>query len=206
MPALTNSQFLPYQVGTDRRCDAPDIWQAFLAQFEVRYRPILNIANRLSNNPMAVVERRTPFNIETEGSPGGDVQFDTVVVDTDGMVNLDFDPTAVTPTRPGYYYAYGVIRATATQIGTQDLAGNIADGYAGNVTVNDFEKPSNLEFEAIVQPDSGTPIDVLSSAGSYWNPAAVGASIPSPFRLQKFGSNTVAYEWAQLAVYWIRDL
>jgi hypothetical protein len=206
MPALTNSQFLPYQLGTDRRCDAPEVWQAFLAQFETRYRPILNVANRLNNNPMAVVERRNPYSIEIEGSSGGPVEFDTVVIDTDGMVNLDSDPTLVTPQRPGYYYAVGIIRATGAQVGTQDLAGNIQNGFAGNTANNEDEKPSNIEFDPVAALSATQAIDIHSSAGSFWNPFAAGAGTPVPFRFTKTGSNTVPYEWVQLAVYWIRDL
>jgi len=56
--ALTNSQFLPYQTGADRRCDAPATWKAFLDRFETQYRPMINLATRLRSVPMAMVERQ----------------------------------------------------------------------------------------------------------------------------------------------------
>lgn len=207
MPALTNSQFLPYQTATDRRCDAPAVWKAFLERFETQYKPMLNLSARLSSVPMAMVERRRPYDIATEGSPGGDVEFDTVVIDTDGMVNLDVSPTIVTPQRPGWYWGFGWIRATRANVAVQDLKASVSGGFAGNSTVHGgfagdvgvivVNAPPALNVHAL---------DVAVGTINYWNPDEAGAGVPDPWRLVKLGSNLVPYSFAQMAVIWIADV
>lgn len=206
MVALTNSQFLPYQTGADRRCDAPDAWRDFLAQFEAQFRPLSNLAARLSSAPMAVVERRTPWDVATLGSSGGQVQFDTVIVDTDGMVNLDLDSRSITPQRPGWYLGYGWIRALKSQIGTDNMSVSFTGGFAGNASNRDTSDPT-VEIDVItVPPFDNQSVDVYTSIGKPWFPTEAGAGVPQPWTLQKGGSNTASYNFAQMAVFWISDV
>jgi hypothetical protein len=205
MVALTNSQFLPYQTGADRRCDAPEVWQDFLAQFEQQFRPLSNLAARLAQAPIAVVERRTPWDVATLGSSGGQVQFDTVIIDTDNMVNLDFDNRSITPQRPGWYLGYGWVRSLVSQIGTDDLTVSFTGGFAGNPATRDQADPV-VRFDVITSPPGNNAVDVYTSVGKPWFPAETGATVPQPWTLQKGGSNTASYDFAQMAVMWIADV
>jgi hypothetical protein len=206
MVALTNSQFLPYQVGSDRRCDAPEVWQAFLAKFEQQFRPLSNLAARLAQAPIAVVERRTPWDVATLGSSGGQVQFDTVIIDTDNMVNLDLDSRSITPQRPGWYLGYGWVRSTVAQIGTDTVSLSFTGGFAGNPSNRDQADP-DVKFDVITSPPSSNQaIDIYTSVGKPWFPTEAGATVPQPWTLQKGGSNTASYDFAQMAVMWIADV
>jgi hypothetical protein len=207
MVALTNSQFLPYQTGSDRRCDAPDVWRDFLAQFEQQFVPLSNLAARLASPPIAVVERRTPWDVATLGSSGGQVQFDTVVIDTDNMVNLDFDNRSVTPQRPGWYIGYGWIRALKSQIGVGDLMSvSFTGGFAGNASNRDSSDPV-VALDPITLPmDDNQSLDVYTSVGKPWFPTEAGAGVPQPWTLQKGGDNASSYDFAQMAVIWIADV
>jgi hypothetical protein len=209
MPAVTNSQFLPYQVSTDRRCDAPEVWQAFLSAFEARYRPMVNLANRLTNVPMAMVERRTPWDIATMGSPGGTISYDTVVLDTDGMVNLDADPTAITPQRRGWYLAHGFLRVRQPDLvvsGIGDLGLSFSGGFAGNFSAHNTEAGYMLTDIRIIPLFASDSIDVQSTYGFYWNPEESGAGFPDPLTMNKTGDNTTTYSFAQMAAIWIADV
>lgn len=209
MSALTNSQFLPYQTGADRRCDAPAMWQQFLARFETQYRPMINLANRLENVPMAMVERRIPWDIATMGSPGGTISFDTVVLDTDGMVDLDSDPTAITPQRPGWYLAVGLLRVTQPNLvisGLGDLGLSFSGGFAGNAAAHNTQDGYMLTDIRIVPPFDSDSVDVFSTHGLYWNPAEAGAGVPDPISMSKTGDNTTTYSFAQMSAFWISDV
>lgn len=206
MPGLTDSQFLPYQLGTDLRCDAPETWEAFLTQFEARYLPLANLAARLDNVPMAVIERRTAWDFATMGGSSGLVQFDTVLIDTDGMVDLDADNLSITPQRNGWYIGYGFIRSLKTQIGTADIGLSLSGGYAANLTAHDVDDGLSWFDVVGVMPFAYQSTDIFTSTGKPWFPDEAGAALPAPWQLFKSGDNSISYDFAQMGVFWIADV
>jgi len=211
MVAYTNSQQLPYQTATDPRCEAASdvarqfkgVWQRFVERFETRAVPLINLSNRVANPPTAMVRRFAPADAAEDVSP---IAFDTVVVDNDGMVNLDADPYAITPRRPGIYLAYGHIRLS-NFASPSDLECTISGGFAGNGTIHGFsdDAPGYVEIFAADVPNSSLT-DLTAYTQVYWNPDEIGANSLSPVQLSKFGTTAVRLEFASLAVAWLADV
>lgn len=121
----TTSLGLEYQQGTDRPCDAPDVWCEFTETLEGLLLPIDSIAGRVSPSiPCAKVRRTTVLSVNDATTPfGAPVAWDSVVFDTDGMVDLTNSQFEVKPTRSGTYFIQANMLATlsAANVGSPTL-------------------------------------------------------------------------------------
>ncbi len=225
MPALTNSQFLPYQVGTDKRCDAADpasdgtkgMWRQFVEAVEARLTPLQLVANRLANVPMALVEWHAdnPIVGETIGTLNDrwnftGINWNTVVIDTDNMVDLDNDSAHVTPNRPGVYQVWGMVRMlnpfTAADSYGMALSGGAGDSDAGNGFYLGRTWASTYFWFNTEPGTSYKPTDVTASRMGYWNPEEAGANFLQGFGAALSGANDVRVSFAQMGAVWHSEI
>jgi hypothetical protein len=226
VPGLTNSQFLPYQVGTDLRCDAADpasddtkgMWRQFVETVEDRLAPLQLLANRLTNVPMALVEWHADdagigetVGVLNDLWNNTGIHWNTVVVDTDNMVDLDGDPNHVTPNRPGVYQVWGMVRfLNPFTIGasySMSLSGGAGVSEAGNGFYLSRTWTSTYFWFNTEPGTSYKPTDVTGSRQGYWNPEESGGLIVrNGFAAAVSGSNDARVSFAQMGVVWHSEL
>lgn len=217
MPAVTNSQFLPYQVGTDRRCDAPVVWREFVETVETRLTPLALLGNRLRDVPMAFVEWFAPdlltgvaIDVLQTQWGSNSVNWTNVTVDTDNMVDLDADHSHVTPTRPGVYHQFGMLRFLQPfTVGASyglSLSGGAGDG---SVAVDFYLSRTFTSTFFWFNTEPGTrynPTDVTGSRTGYWNPEETGVTMIEGFELNLTGDSAARLSYASMGVIWHSEL
>lgn len=118
------------------------------------------------------------------------VEFDTVEYDTDNMVNLDLDPTVISPTRDGFYMVFAEVITNAEAAP--------ADGFERKITV----------FSDSNQFVGVTP-EVSVYTGSIFihtqQPIPFVVGVNQPFSLQYTGDNN-NFNKARMTVWWVSDL
>lgn len=127
MTAYTPTYLLPYQVGTDAPCDAPDVWCALATLEDTTMKRIRDIRDRVSPAVPAAEFTTDSALVFAAGSAllgGGtqslfEVPIEVVEVDTDGMIDTDRSLARIYLRRSGVYYLMGW---------TQFLGGGTAGG------------------------------------------------------------------------------
>lgn len=118
------------------------------------------------------------------------VQFDTVEYDTDNMVNLDQDPTVISPTRDGFYVVFAEVITNAEAAPV--------DGFERKITVY-----SDLNQFVGVTPE------ISAYSGSIFirtqQPLPFVVGVNQPFSLQYTGDNN-NFNKARMTVWWVSDL
>jgi hypothetical protein len=100
MPNFTTNFNLPYPAGTDEPCDFAQQWCDFTQAIDGVFDTFQSAIDRtIPVVPAAILVQTVPTSI-FNFSP---LRFDTVLVDTAGMTDLDVDPFTITITRPGRY-------------------------------------------------------------------------------------------------------
>lgn len=100
MPNFTAIFNLPYPTASDAPCDFDEQWCDFTEAIDgvfstfdagaARTNPII---------PMAIMKQTQPASVANLTA----IPFDTVLVDTAGMTDIDLDPFSITILRPGRY-------------------------------------------------------------------------------------------------------
>lgn len=100
MPDFTPNFALPYPNASDQPCDFDEQWCDFTAALDSVFATLDTGLARV--NPIIPIALVRQSQSVTVGSfiP---VPFDTVVIDTAGMTDIDTDPFSITVTRPGRY-------------------------------------------------------------------------------------------------------
>lgn len=174
MVAQTTNHKLPYPSGQDRPCDSWMTWTALGNALDAKMVALNADLDRTTfGRPMAKVSTRVPAfkALGTDVSPYA--IFDTVEMDTDGMVNLLSNPYFIAPTRPGLYHATGFARWDSIDIGSQPA---LYIGYGGGSfeAVSDtyeFAGPNdqgqNLSATIYINGDGNTGVGLgMSSSGA----------------------------------------
>lgn len=92
---------LPYQQGADDPCEADETWCEFVTLANAAMSATKRLLDRVEPAvPAALVGRTEPFAVGTSTVM---IPFDTVLLDTDGMVSTDVSDTFVFPRRTGLY-------------------------------------------------------------------------------------------------------
>lgn len=100
MPNLTPNFGLPYPSGSDEPCDFDEQWCDFTAAIDEVFAVFETGLGRTNPIiPMALVSQTGPV-LVGNGIP---IPYDTVVVDTAGMTDIDADPFNIRTTRAGRY-------------------------------------------------------------------------------------------------------
>jgi hypothetical protein len=101
------SNGLPYQLGSDRPCDAPEVWCALTAALETKLASVDTTLARLSPSvPVAKLTRSTQLDIPMTVANNSQavIPYEGVEVDTDNMVDFATSPYSIRPRRPGTYF------------------------------------------------------------------------------------------------------
>jgi hypothetical protein len=202
----TTSLGLEYQQGTDRPCDAPDVWCDFTETLEGLLVPIDDIAGRISPSiPCAKVKRTTALSVNDATNPFGiPVAWDSVIFDTDGMVDLTNSQFEIKPTRSGTYFVVSTMVAS--------LNGVTTTSATLNIIVSEFSTSPFFSSGTSAQWLDQCPM--LDTAGSayYWRIGVAHIYNPSTFKFGYsvfVGSNASLILTATditLSVYWISDV
>lgn len=190
MVAYSSSFCLPCLEGTDSPCtntgtvcEPSTVWCDLVDIVEAQLNGVDSLIGRTATAiPLASVTGSAIF--------GGNVEFDTVDFDTDSMVNLDVNPTVVTPRRNGIYMAYG-------RIVTPSL-GVTFDGFIHRIILSSGLDTSIAEYPEI----SSLPISaVLMTMKLFrWEN---GVSFPFQLAYEGFGFDIQS---ARMSVWWVSDL
>lgn len=106
MPNFTPVFGLPYPSGSDRPCDFDEQWCDFTEAIDAVFTDFeTGLARTNPVIPMALVRQTGPVTVGNTIS----IPYDTVVVDTAGMTDIDADPFSITITRPGRYTVNGFL-------------------------------------------------------------------------------------------------
>jgi hypothetical protein len=111
MPNNTVNFNLPYPASTDEPCDFAQQWCDFTTALDLVFDDFQAAIDRtIPVVPVAILKLTETTNV-LNFSP---IPFDTVVVDTAGMTDMDVDRFTITIQRPGRYtVAGGIIKPTA---------------------------------------------------------------------------------------------
>lgn len=194
MVAYSSTYCLPCLEGTDSPCvntgtvcNPSTVWCDLVNIIEDQLNPIDTLLSRTATAiPLASVTSSEPFNSVIPTT----VAFDTVEYDTDNMVNLDLNPTIVTPRRNGVYLVYARL-VTPNEIAP-------IDGFEHKLTII-----SGADSSVGVFPE------VSAFAGSFivstqkMFPWTVGVSEPFSLRYQGLQAD---YQTARMTVWWVCDL
>lgn len=110
---------LPYATGQSRPCNIGSTSCDFAAAVEVQLDALDAVVLRTNTTvPIAWIRTTTPFPVTENATQSALIPapFDTVVVDTDDMVDLVQFSNGVTTTRGGLYLVWIYVRGTATVV------------------------------------------------------------------------------------------
>lgn len=152
MTTCTPIYRLPLIEGSDRPCDQSETWCAFAGTLETELDRLDSVVARTATAiPFAKVSLSTPqtFNATTSGSR---IAFDTILDDSDDMVDLTANPGEVQARRAGVYAVrcyieLGTTGSTANSFlfrltgqGPVNSASAILPGTGGNLSL-EFQDP-----------------------------------------------------------------
>lgn len=195
---------LPYQQGTDRACDAPDVWCDFTNTLETLLLPIDTSTGRLSPaRPCAKVARTTTFTVNDTTNPGGvPIPWETVVFDTDNMVDLTKSQYEITPQRDGTYYVLTTMSGTTpSTVTTSATLGVSTTDWATNPFFTSSTIPIHIDQCPMLETSAyfwrlGT-VEIFTAATSTFGYSTVVSST---------GSLVLTIATIMMAVYWVSDV
>ena len=208
MVAYTSPDCLPYFEGTDSPCvntgtvcEPSTVDCDFAAAVEAKLDEFDDIVAVVSNPPMAWIETFNPM-VVTVGTLSDDpVIFDTVRVDSDNMVNLDENPSAITITRTGLYHIFLYCRAL-TVLGGANFLNLVFSTNTGRAsTLPTFPQNSVTADQAI--QINGQEIAPQVSMVTYFQ---AGQVITGLLNANGITSDAVATIKIGMGVAWLGDL
>lgn len=180
----TTSLGLIYPTGPDRPCDSWQTWDQFVGTLDGLMTSLNSDLNRTARaRPIAKVSTDVPQLLR----PGTVLVFDTVQVDTDGMVDLNLAPTVIAPKRAGRYAIEAVINWDSLDLGAQVFsfitsgdANSIAMGMeTSEIPWTQYPSGSNFRGLATADPDDqdtfGIAVSSVGTAGD--DPRVVHAEL-----------------------------
>lgn len=194
MVSYSSTYCLPCLEGTDSpctntgtTCNPSTVWCDLVNIVEEQLNPIDTLLSRTATAiPLASVTSSGPLD---EFAPVT-VLFDTVEYDTDNMVNLDLNPTIVTPQRDGVYMVYGRL---ITPNETLPI-----DGFPHIMTIS-----SGADTVVGVYPEVSTiPNSFIISAQKLFRWVD---GVSTPFQMTYFGLQPT-FQTARMTVWWVCDL
>jgi hypothetical protein len=199
MTGVTATQNLPYPTSGDRVVDQWSHQRNLANALEDRFNAHASDLLRAQNVPLVVLEQTIQRDYPTSGfSPGDElVSFDTVLVDTAGMVDLTVNSKNVPILQNGYWRAGGylhVVNGLACSAGTGTLFLAIGSTNAsGSTDTNQAHDGVVGEAECHVESEirvSGNNSTV------FMFPSTTGTTCP----------NFISVDYARFYLFWMRDL
>lgn len=171
MPTCTPIYGLEYTVGSDRPCDQGSTWCDFAATVESNLSRLEGIVDRTVDTiPFAHIQASVSQVIQGNGR----VSFDTVLADTENMVDLSNDSTLITIKRTGtwcFSFSATVPTRGSGAIGQAAFSSaTAADGWVDNGATS----PYFPSFSAVIRV-----VTVPSLFGDVTTPALVRISCSS---------------------------
>lgn len=190
---------LPYQLGSDRPCDAPGVWCDLTAALEAKLTTVDTTLGRLSPTvPMAKLTRSSQLDIPmtTLNNSQTVIPFEGVDIDTDNMADFSISPYSILPRRPGTYFVDGWMQFYAANYDNSGCY--ITRGPVGSsFFVVAFQQ------EAHVGSGSANLFYIRVAGHAPWNATdTVGFSM----LYSAFGPGTLSLIQASFACYWVNDL
>lgn len=141
MATCTPVYGFPYIDGGDAPCDQDETWCAFAVAVETELDRLDALIDRTVDTiQFAWVRASVPQVILAAGADL--ISYDSVLFDTDNMVNLSADSTLITVTRPGLYditFSATVATSGVANIGgAQFSATTSSDGWVDNGTTTPY--------------------------------------------------------------------
>lgn len=100
MPNFTPNFALPYPSASDEPCDFDEQWCDFTEAIDGVFTTFeTGLARTYPVIPIAIMKQTQPLSV-SNSSP---IPFDSVLIDTAGMTDIDVDPFTITIQRPGRY-------------------------------------------------------------------------------------------------------
>lgn len=190
---------LPYQLGSDRPCDAPGVWCDLTAALETKLSAVDDTLGRLSPTvPMAKLTRSSQldFPMTVLNNSQTVIPFEGVEVDTDNMADFSISPYSIRPRRAGTYFVTGWMQFYAANYDNSGCY--IARGpLGGSFFAVAFQQ------EAHAGSGSANLFYIRVAGHAPWNATdTVGFSM----LYSAIGTGTLSLIQASLACYWVNDL
>lgn len=208
MVAYTTPDCLPYFTGTDALCvntgtvcDESTVWCDFAELVEEQLTAFDEVVARAATSvPMAWVETTTSFQYTTGTTLAA--PFDTVRVDTDNMVDLDANPSAITVTRSGLY------QLTAYATGTWDRIGAGTGAARMTVLVNPVTLVMGLATASTYSCNRAVYLDLetVSPAIQVTIALVAGQVLTASFSGSGVTTDVATYTKAMMSLTWVGDL
>lgn len=174
-------------VNTGTACEPSTVWCDLVSIVEGVLNPIDAVLSRTATAiPLASVTGVSPLG-QVSPLP---VVFNTVEYDTDGMVNLDLNPTIVTPRRNGVYMAYGHLLTKSVPVTTDGVEEKLIITSGATTSVGATPQVSVLTGHQRISTQKLFP----------WR-----VGVNQPFSLSYEGSQGL-FTRARLSVWWVCDL
>lgn len=208
MVQYTSPDCLPYFgcddspcLNTGSVCDPSTVWCDFAELVEAKLNEFDAAVLRTAGSiPMAWIQATVPTVIVAD-TPAVPIIFDSPLVDTDGMVNLDTLPSSITINTPGLYQFVfsGVGVMTNGGTATAELAATLAPSL-GLFPINPPTFTS-VDFES---PITGL---VVTPMISVLYPFAAGQSLSMSAQMTGVSApDNVAYSLITASLTWLADL
>jgi hypothetical protein len=142
MPSYTPNYALPYPIASDSPCTLSDTWCAFDDAVETQLDAIDSVVARTATaTPMAIVSTIGLKQYSNDPNVLGSnlvVTYDSVLVDTDGMTNLNTNPQGLTIQTAGIYlrWVYMTIRTTQPSVTFAQAFPTITTPSSGGIGPN----------------------------------------------------------------------
>lgn len=200
MTGTTATQNLPYPTSGDRVMDQWQHQKNLALALEDRFTSHAVDLARAGDVPLVVLEQLTSHDYPVSGAfaPGDElIQWDTVLADTAGMVDLATNPKLITITQNGYWRVSGYVAnasGTLCAVGSGTMLVTVGStGATGSTDTNAFHDGGQGAMAGFCSSEirvSGNNATVFLSSSS------TGTTCPTFI--------TIGY--ARLWLYWVRDL
>ncbi len=191
LPNFTPNFNLPYPAATDEPCDFDAQWCDFTEAIDTVFATFqAGIDRSVPTIPIAMLQQTAPrsiLNLE-------ETLFDTVVIDTAGMTDIDSDPFHIYLRRPGVYTLAAGMKFPSPNISLNGfLAVELTQTFFGGFTVS-------VQNQSL---DRGPGVDYHISAygAARLLPQNLGIGLTHNFGNQSV--KTITSSW--LAVFWHAD-
>lgn len=194
MVAYSSTFCLPCLEGTDSPCtntgtvcEPSTVWCDLVNAVEDFLLPISGLVSRTATTvPLASI---TGNEVVFPSSPVT-IVFNTVEYDTDNMVNLDADPTVITPQRDGMYLVYGRVITPTEPVPL--------DGFIHTLTITSGTDSVVAEYPE-VSVATGSFLITAQKLFRWQN------GVSSPFQMRYQGLQP-SVQTARMTAWWVSDL
>jgi len=200
MTTCTPIYQIPVVEGADDPCDIGDTLCAIAEATEVQLNLLDAVVARTDTTiPMVWVRTTTPFSIiETSGSEETPAPFDTVVVNTDNMVNLTADTNTVVINTSGLYAVWMYMEGTATAAGPNALLQEDLTFSLAIAADNNMEPRIVFVDGAVNQLQQSSALGVMRFTA--------GDSLSMNVNINGFTNDVVRIDTVELGLAWLSDL